>query len=266
MTSRRVAALLRKEWLDLSRNPGALVPVAIVAVLTVALSLGIVFGIPWLTGERFSEDRDMVRLSAAVGAPSTFSDEGRVQYFLLHQSLLLLLLIPITGAMALAAHSVVGEKIAGTLEPLLATPLSTAELLVAKVLGAMLPSAAIAVTCLAAYFAGVAWLAEPGVAAAMFDTRTAIIVLLVGPAATLLSLQAVILVSSRANDPRAAQQVGALVILPLTGLFVAQFISSSWLSTAWLAVIGTLGLVLWLVLVRASVWLFSRETILTRWR
>jgi ABC-2 type transport system permease protein len=266
MTRHRVAALLRKEWLDLSRNPGALVPVVIVAVLTVALSLGIVFGIPWLTGERFSGDHDLVRLSAAAGAPSTLSDEGGVQYFLLHQSLLLLLLIPITGAMALAAHSVVGEKIAGTLEPLLATPLSTAELLVAKVLGAMLPTAAIALVCLATYFAGVAWLAEPGVAVAMIEPRTAIVVLLVGPAATLLSLQAVILVSSRVNDPRAAQQVGALVILPLSGVFVAQFISSSWLSTAWLAVIGAVGLIFWTLLIRASVSLFNRETILTKWR
>jgi ABC-2 type transport system permease protein len=266
MTSRRVAALLRKEWLDLSRNPGALVPVAIVAVLTVALSLGIVFGIPWLTGERFSQDRDLVRLGAAAAAPLTLNDEGRVQYSLLHQSLLLLLLVPITGAMALAAHSVVGEKIAGTLEPLLATPLSTAELLVAKVLGAMLPSVAIALVCLVAYFGGVAWLAEPGVAVAMLNGRTAIIVLLVGPAATLLALQAVIIVSSRVNDPRAAQQVGALVILPLSGMFAAQFISSSWLSTAWLTVIGTVGLGLWVLLVRASVALFNRETILTRWR
>jgi ABC-2 type transport system permease protein len=266
VTARRVAALVRKEWLDLSRNPGALVPVAIVAILTLVLSLGIVFGIPWLTGERYSDDHELVRLSAAAGAPLTLSDEGRVQYFLLHQSLLLLLLIPITGAMALAAHSVVGEKVGGTLEPLLATPLSTAELLVAKVLAAMLPSAAVAFGCLVAYFAGVAWLAEPGVAVAMINARTATIVLLVGPAATLLALQAVILVSSRVNDPRTAQQVGALVILPLSGLFGAQFMLSSLLSTASLGVIGAAALALWMVLVRASVPLFNRETILTRWR
>ena len=73
----------------------------------------------------------------------------------------------------------------------------------------------------------------------MLSARTVLIVFLVGPAATLLSLQAVMVVSSRVNDPRTAQQVGALVILPLSGLFVAQFVWSSWLSTAVLGVIGT---------------------------
>ena len=39
-----------------------------------------------------------------------------------------------------AAHAVVGEKQARTLEPLLATPITTVELLVAKVLGALVPT------------------------------------------------------------------------------------------------------------------------------
>ena len=51
--------------------------------------------------------------------------------------------MPITGAMALAAHAIVGEKQARTLEPLLATPITTTELLVAKVLGALVPTLAI---------------------------------------------------------------------------------------------------------------------------
>jgi hypothetical protein len=37
-------------------------------------------------------------------------------------------------------------------------------------------------------------------------------------------------------------------------------------STAWLSVIGAAALALWMVLVRASVPLFDREAILTRWR
>jgi hypothetical protein len=33
-------------------------------------------------------------------------------------------------------------------------------------------------------------------------------------------------VSSRANDARGAQQIGAIVILPITGLLVAQVMGS----------------------------------------
>ena len=42
--------------------------------------------------------------------------------------------------MSVAAYSVIGEKQARTLEPLLATPITTFELLAAKVLGALLPA------------------------------------------------------------------------------------------------------------------------------
>ena len=84
------------------------------------------------------------------------SNDARVQLFLFQQFLMLFLLTPITGAMALAAHAIVGEKQARTLEPLLATPITTFELLVAKVLGALLPTLAISLIGLALYVGGIA--------------------------------------------------------------------------------------------------------------
>jgi ABC-2 type transport system permease protein len=57
-----------------------------------------------------------------------------VQTFLFHQFSLLLLLVPIVSATALATHAVIGEKQSRALEPLLATPISTIELLAAKAL------------------------------------------------------------------------------------------------------------------------------------
>ena len=138
MTRARILALARKEWLDLRRNPGALVPVALVALLALLMPLLITFGIPLWTGESLADDSDCMHMSDMVGAPAEkLSAVGRVEYSLLQQFLVLFLLTPITGAMALAAHSVVGEKQARTLEPLLATPVTTLELLVAKVLGAL---------------------------------------------------------------------------------------------------------------------------------
>ena len=51
-------------------------------------------------------------------------------------------LTTVTGGMSVAAHSVIGEKQARTLEPLLATPLKTSELLAAKVISAAIPGVA----------------------------------------------------------------------------------------------------------------------------
>jgi ABC-2 type transport system permease protein len=262
---RRLRALIRKELLDAARNRGALVPVAVAAVLFLALPVTIAVIIPSASGHPLSEDADLVNASTAFLA-SGLTVEARVQVFVFEQFLLLFLLLPITGAMALAAHAIVGEKQARTLEPLLATPLTTPELLVAKVVGALVPTLAISFLGLALYGGIVAAIAQPGVLAAMLGARTLTLTLLVGPAAALVALQLAIVISSRVNDPRTAQQFGVIIVLPLTAVLIAQFTGSTWLSTGMLGAIA-LGLVgAWLALLAVSVVLFDREQILTRWR
>jgi ABC-2 type transport system permease protein len=73
-------------------------------------------------------------------------------------------------------------------------------------------------------------------------------------------------VSSRVNDPRTAQQIGAFVILPIAGLFIAQIAG-----IIELTVPVTLAVAAGLIVVNAGLmWLgivlFDRETILTRWK
>jgi ABC-2 type transport system permease protein len=262
----RVRALVGKELLDLARNRMALVPVAIVTTVTLVLPFAFVIAVPWMTGRPLGQDVDLVKASEPVAAGIGLSVDGRIQLFLFQQFLMVFLLTPITGAMALAAHAVVGEKQARTLEPLLATPMTTMELLVAKVLGALLPTLAISLAGLTMYLVGVGMVAEPGVARAMASVRTVLLVGAVGPAAALVSLQSAVVISSRVNDARAAQQFGVLIILPLTLILVAQFAGMLWLSAAALGLVA-LGLFgVWMLLALLSVALFERESILTRWK
>jgi ABC-2 type transport system permease protein len=262
----RIRTLIEKEFIDLARNRSALLPVVLVTVMSLVLPFGIAVVVPWLTGRGLGHDADLVNVSRAAGAQVRLSNDAGVQLFLFQQFLMLFLLTPITGAMALAAHAIVGEKQARTLEPLLATPITTFELLTAKVVGALAPTLAISVIGLALYAGGILVFAEPGVAAAMLSTRTLTLVALVTPAAALVSLQAAILISSRVNDPRTAQQFGVLIIIPLTGVLVAQFTGTVWLSAASLGLGGLGLLVLWALLALLSVAVFERESILTRWR
>jgi ABC-2 type transport system permease protein len=262
----RIHALVIREFLDLSRNRMALMPVVIITVLALGLPFLIAIAIPRMTGQPLANDSDLARVSLVLGLHDDLSGDARIQLFLFQQFLMLFMVIPVTGAMALAAHSVVGEKQARTLEPLLATPITTFELLVAKVLGAFLPTLVIAAVGLLLYFAGIVALAEAGVARSMASVRTAVLVTLVGPSAALVSLQAAIVISSRVNDPRTAQQFGVLIIIPLSALLVAQFIGTLWLSPAGLALIAGALIAVWGVLILVSVALFDRETILTRWR
>ena len=189
-----------------------------------------------------------------------------MQLFIFQQFLIVFLLMPVTGAMALAAHAIVGEKQARTLEPLLATPLTTLELLMAKVMGALIPTLAISTLGLLAYGLIITGAAEPGVMSALLTFRTLVLVLGVGPMCALVSLQLAIVISSRVNDPRTAQQFGVLIVVPVTVLVIGQVSGSLWLSGRALAFLA-LGLFgVWILLTLLSVALFEREAILTKWR
>src|SRR2546427_4635193 len=264
MTS--LGPLLMKELVDLTRNRMAFVPVVIAAGAAIAMPFLVVVAIPIAGVHSLGSDADLLKVSVVTGIDDELGPDARVQFFLFQQFLMLFLLLPITGAMSLAAHAVVGEKQARTLEPLLATPITTLELLVAKVLGALVPTLTISAACLAASFGCVALFAEPGVARAMISMRTMLLIALVGPTAALVSLQAAIVISSRVNDARTAQQFGVLIIIPLTAVFVAQLTGTLWLSATAIGLMGLGLLGVWILLTLFSVALFERETILTRWR
>ena len=120
MTSLR--PLLMKELVDLTRNRMAFVPVLIAAAAAIAMPFLVVVVLPIASGHSLGSDTDLLKVSVVAGIHDELGPEGRVEFFLFQQFLILFLLLPITGAMSLAAHAVVGEKQARTLEPLLATP------------------------------------------------------------------------------------------------------------------------------------------------
>jgi ABC-2 type transport system permease protein len=80
------------------------------------------------------------------------------------------------------------------------------------------------------------------------------------------ALPMAVCVSSRVNDARSAQQIGALIILPIAGLLVAQVTGSIVLSGRILALIAVALLALNAGLLALGVALFDRESILTRWK
>ncbi|HXE79882.1 MAG TPA: ABC transporter permease subunit [Vicinamibacterales bacterium] len=267
--ARRIGALLWKELAELRRNASALLPVLFLAAVTVTLPFIIVVVVPYAVGEPLAGDADFARLATRTGSPETVARLGRdaaIQAFLFQQFLLVQLLIPVAGAMSFAGYSLIGEKQARTLEPLLATPLRTSELIIAKGLGALVPSLAILLCASTVYFAGIGLWAEPGVLEVVLNPRSAAVLLFLAPATSLVALQIGVLVSSRAKDPRTAQQFSAFLILPLTALFAVQFSGAMTLTVPFVLVLASVLLAVWMLLVAIAVLLFNREAILTRWQ
>ena len=265
----RVRALLAKEFADLRRNPGVFIPAILTSLVALALPFFVAVVVPVLTGEHLSDSSDFKTASEVFKSlPWTrmLDPEAAVQALIFQQFLVLLVVGPVAASMSTAAYSVIGEKQARTLEPLLATPVATVELLAAKVLGSFLPALLLTLTVFGLLLAGAATFARPGVYLALLTPQSLAIVFIAGPLAALAALQMAVCVSSRANDARGAQQIGALIVLPITGLLVAE-VSGSIVLTVSLTMAISAGLVaLNVALLWLGVALFDRESVLTRWK
>jgi ABC-2 type transport system permease protein len=265
----RVLALFTKEMQDLRQNPAVFLPAALTGFMSLLLPFFVAIIVPSVAGEPLSESSDFavaVEMYRTQPGARALDPEGAIQAWIFQQFLVLLVLTPVAGSMSVAAYSVIGEKQARTLEPLLATPLTTTELLAAKVLGALLPAVALTVACFATYVMAVAVFARPDVFWILLAPRSLAVVFVLGPLAALAALQLAVCVSSRVNDARSAQQIGALIILPIAALLVAQLFGTLQLT---LPVIGAIAVAL-AALNAGLLWvgtvIFDRESILTRWR
>jgi ABC-2 type transport system permease protein len=265
----RILALLDKDMADLRQNPSLFVPALLTGLFSLLLPFVVAIIIPAFFNEQLSDSSDfelVVETYKNQPEMQGLDPEGTIQAWIFQHFLVLLVLTPIAGSMSVAAFSVIGEKQARTLEPLLATPITTFELLAAKVLASLLPALLLTSLCFIASVGGVLMFAESGVYRALFTPASLGIVFLLGPLASLAALQLAVCVSSRVNDPRSAQQIGALVILPIVGLLVVQLTGSFTLTSP---VIVFISLALFGVntgLMLLGIRLFDREAILTRWK
>jgi ABC-2 type transport system permease protein len=262
-------ALLRKELADERQNLALFLPTLFVGVITILLPLFVAVIVPYVTGERLADSNDLeVALEMYRDQPAMrgLGPEAAIQASIFQFFAVMLILIPVAASMSLAAHSIVGEKQARSLEPLLVTPITTFELLGAKVLGAFIPSAMLAAGFFALYVLAALLFAREGVAWALLGPRSLAIVFVLGPLAALAALQMAVCVSSRVNDVRTAQQIGVLVILPVPGLLLGQLFGSLQLTGPLIVSIAAGALVVNAVLMWIGIILFDRETILTRWK
>jgi len=166
----------------------------------------------------------------------------------------------------LASYSFVGEKIEKSLEPLLATPTTDGELLLGKSLAAFVPC--MAVTYLAAALSGTIFDVWTYHALGIFlipNLYWVLAILIIAPLSCVLSVEANVIISSRVNDIRAAQQLGSIISVPLLVLIIVAVTSAqlSVLLAIFASVILAVADVALFYLSRET---FQREEILTKWK
>jgi ABC-2 type transport system permease protein len=265
MNSGRIWAIVEKEWLDMRKNKMMIIMMALLPVLMVGLILGTTYFM-----QRAPEDElNLNTGDQAFSLPPELAALGEKEGFIVlmnDQYMFYLLLIPMALPVYVAAYSIIGEKETRSLEPLLATPISTAELLVGKIIAAVTPAVILAWLSFALVAVGMYFIASRVVFTQLVRPVWTLGMSLLSPLFALLSTSSGVVASSRINDPRAAQQVTAVFVVPVIGLSIAVLAGKIFMNLGVLlwatAVVALVNLgVLW-----AAVKLFQRETILTRWK
>jgi len=177
------------------------------------------------------------------------------------------ILIPAILPSVMASYSIVGEKLEKSLEPLLATPTTDSEILFGKILASFIP------TILATYLGATGFTLFLDIEGynkfgkILLPTWEFVIVMaFAAPLACILSVEINIIISSRVNDVRAAQQLGALPVLPLLLIPFLAEVGIIIIDTPTLLIISGILAVIDISLYFASRIIFRREDILTKWK
>ncbi len=262
---KKIETLIRKEWSEVFKNRFVLFAVAFMPVIFTTILLVILYAIS-RSGEvdGFSLGELTEQFASLCG---NLGPTECGQFLVVTQFMPMFLMMPVIIPITVASYSIVGEKTTRTLEPLLATPITTIELLAGKGLAAALPAV------LATWLAFIAFVAiaglmgiSPAIIARFFDPLWLTAILIVGPLLALAAVSLAVMISSRVSDPRVAEQISGLFVLPIVGLVIAQTSGVLFIDRTLILYMAIFLLILDVGLLYFATQIFQRETILTRWK
>jgi len=260
----KIKTIIRKEWAEVFKKRMVLFSVIFLPLFLSVLPLVILYSMGGSaaassTGEMPAQFQQFCKTSMTAGEC--------MQYYIVSEFLIMFMMIPLFIPVNIAAYSIVGEKTTRSLEPLLATPITTGELLAGKNLASVIPAILATWVGFGIFAVGSLIITGGGaLAAALLDPMWLIAIFVAGPLMAVLSVNFSIMVSSRVNDPRVAEQLSAVIIIPLLAVFFGQIAGLFILNSMLVLVICLFLVLVDALMVYLAVRLFQRETILTRWK
>jgi ABC-2 type transport system permease protein len=254
--------ILRREWYETFRNRLLMATILIPPVLLTVAPIVLAGAV----GDRALPPQLAEQILAQKPEWAGFSPGELAGAFAVQQFLVFFLLMPAYIPLSIATFSIIGEKQARSLEPVLAAPIRTAELLAGKAIAALVPGVLAGWVTYVAFAALASIVYGPALLGVVTDASWLAGVFLLGPAVGLSSVVAGVIVSARVNDPRVAQQIGGVVIVPVVALVLVQATGTLLVGPAGYVLLTLAVVAISLVGLRIGIRLFDRESILTRWR
>lgn len=268
MNPERVLAVLRREFQEIAKSRGLLLAIFLPPLLITLIPLiAVAFLGQDFAGNSTRAARELSPLLNGIPGAGSWTETEVALYIIMQQFLTFFLLMPLIIPLSVAAQSIVGEKQNKSLEPLLATPVKTGELLLAKSLTALIPAILATWVAFTIFLVGGRFLIPSArVYAALLNPKWLVAMLILSPLLSLLSVSIAVIISSRVNDTRAVQQIGGFIVMPIILLGVAQT-TGIILLNAVSFIVGSLAVAaIDAVILRIGVRLFQREKILTQWK
>ncbi len=261
----KVLLVFSKDWKEIRRNWEVLAPVIILPLL---ISIILPAAITVIPSDSSSDlDTLLMNLPDMVKVEIAGFDQVQATGYLLLVYVFapLFLLIPAMASSVIASDSFAGEKERKTIEGLLATPITDAELLLGKILVAFIPAMGITILSFMAYTIVIDTLAFGIFGKAVMPTLNWVLVILgLAPAVSIMGIGLSVMVSARVKGFREAQQISVLLILPIMGLLLAQVSGILLLTPIVILLITSVFYILDVIIIILSVKIFRREEILSR--
>ncbi len=273
MNIRNILIIARKDWLEVRQNKYAWVPMLIVpAIFVVVLPLVFTLLIPALpvspqdvlnsdTDIQFFLERMPPQLSQYIDLQNPMQSMLVIMLGIMFAPMFLIL--PLMYATTIASESFAGERERKTMEALLYTPASDAELFLGKVAAAAIPSIGVTWLGFALYTLILNLAPYPYIQRIWFPLPTWWpLIFWITPALVVLGISLTVIISARVQNFLGAYQTSAAVVLLVVLLFAGQMSGVLYLSVG---VEMLIGLFFWAAaagLTALAVSGFNREALL----
>ena len=273
MNWRSIWAIARKDLKEVFANRAVWAPVILLPlILVVALPAMLILLPSFVPQQQMNIPADLVS-KLLVQVPKGLAEliaplQPAQQVSLLMVSTVfapMLLTIPLMIASLIGANSFAGEKERKTLEALLYTPASDSELLLGKMLAAVLPAVLLSWVSFVLYAVVVNAASWPIVSQVWFPTPTWWpLMLWVTPAIAVLGLGLTVIVSSKVNTFMEANQLSGAAVIVVVALVVSQVSGALYLGTGLMMLLGAVIWALNIGLIMVAIKTFSRSSLITR--
>lgn len=262
----KIKLILKKEFMQLKQQRGLVLSTILLPLLFTVIPIVGIFVIGRVPPDDLNGIDQLLDIAKFNPTLANLSIQEILQAMLGQPLSGMMLIVPVILPSVIASYSIVGEKVSGTLEPLLATPVTTLELLVAKILTSLIPSVGITWFFGAVFLAILPFIAiSHAVFVSIISPSWFILFLMCAPLLSVTTIAATVAASSRANDPRSAQQISAIVIIPVVLVIAGQFTGLLVLNPIFSLILALVLAVLAYIATWIALRLFGREAILTRW-